>query len=173
MAQVILLAVIAAMMAAEAHVSRRNERRLRARGAIEPPGDPHRWMRIVYPVGFVLMAVEGLLRNEASAEQVLSGAALFALAKGLKYWAIVTLGPFWSFRVLVVPGAPLVHRGPYRWVRHPNYAAVAGELVGAAMLLNAPLFGSATTLAFAAFLWRRIGIEERALGLDRGSRESA
>ena len=169
MSQFIILAMIAAMMAAEALISGRNERRLRKAGAIEPAGDLHRWMRVVYPAGFALMAVEGFLREEASTSQVLSGAAVFAVAKALKYWSIATLGSLWSFRVLVVPGAPLVHRGPYRWLRHPNYLGVAGEIIGAAILLNAPGIGSGSTLAFAGFLWHRMTIEERALGIDRAS----
>ena len=51
-------------------------------------------------------------------------------AKALKWWAILTLGRFWTFRVIVVPGATLVAGGPYRWLRHPNYVGVIGELVG-------------------------------------------
>ena len=55
---------------------------------------------------------------------------VFAGAKALKWWAIDTLGGAWTFRVIVVPDAPLVARGPYRWLRHPNYVGVLGEFIG-------------------------------------------
>ena len=57
-------------------------------------------------------------------------AVFFVGTKALKWWAILTLGPSWTFRVIVVPGAPLIASGPYRFVRHPNYVGVVGELIG-------------------------------------------
>jgi methyltransferase len=87
------------------------------------------------------------------------------MAKMLKWWAISSLGTRWTFRVLVPVGAPLVQSGPYRWMRHPNYVAVVGELVGAAMMLGAPWSGALAVLVFGALMLRRIHVEERALGL--------
>jgi methyltransferase len=89
--------------------------------------------------------------------------ALVVAANCLRWWCIATLGPRWSARVIVVPGLPLVAAGPYRWFRHPNYAAVIVE--GAAL----PLTGSAwiTACAFtalnAALLTVRVRCESRAL----------
>jgi methyltransferase len=111
------------------------------------------------------MAAEGLLRGAASTTTVLAGASVFLAAKALKWWAIATLGPLWSFRVLVLPGVALVASGPYRFLRHPNYLALAGEIVGAALLLGAPVAGVLGAVAFGTLLRRRIAIEERALGL--------
>ena len=67
---------------------------------------------------------------------------VFALAKGLKYWAIATLGDRWTFRVLVPPRSTRVAAGPYRFLRHPNYVGVAGELAGMALMAQAPIAGS-------------------------------
>ena len=61
---------------------------------------------------------------------LVSGLVVFVVAKALKLWAIRSLGERWTFRVFVLPGSRLVTDGPYRWVRHPNYIAVVGELVG-------------------------------------------
>ena len=94
---------------------------------------------------------------------VLAGAVLFLAAKGLKWWAILSLGPFWTFRVIVVPGARLVAAGPYRWLRHPNYVGVIGELAGVALMTGAPLSGVAGIATFSWLLVRRIAVEERAL----------
>src|SRR5580765_5139735 len=119
-------------MLIEARRASRNERAQRARGGIEPPGDVYRWMQVVYPGAFLAMFVEGAVRGGPAPGLFLVGAIVLAAAKALKWWAILSLGPFWTFRVIVVPGASLVARGPYRFVRHPNYVGVLGELVGAA-----------------------------------------
>jgi methyltransferase len=92
------------------------------------------------------------------------GAVIFAGAKLLKWWAILTLGDAWTFRVIVVPGAPLVTSGPYRFVRHPNYVGVAGELVGVALMTGALVAGPVAIVAFGALLSRRIAVEERTVG---------
>jgi methyltransferase len=159
----ILLAVLL-IMAAEAALSARHERVLRARGAIEPPGDVYRTMQWVYPACFVAMALEGALFGPATRDQLMVGFAVFALAKTLKVWAIGMLGVRWTFRVLVLPGAPLVTRGPYALIRHPNYLAVLGELAGMALMVRAPVAGVLAAVGFGALMWRRIAVEDRALG---------
>jgi methyltransferase len=157
------LSAIAVLMIAENRISRRHERALRARGAVEPAGDVFAWMRIVYPLAFVVPALEGWMRPGVPSAAWGTGLALFAAAKALKYWAIASLGRLWTFRVLVVPGEPLVRRGPYRWVRHPNYIGVAGEIAGAAMWMGGLLSGAVFTILFGWLMLRRIRIEERAL----------
>ena len=104
------------------------------------------------------------MRGPAPAGALAAGLLLFGLAKALKMWAIASLGERWSFRVLVLPGRALVTSGPYRWLRHPNYVAVAGELAGVALTVWAVLTGPLALAGFIALLRRRIAIEERALG---------
>jgi methyltransferase len=160
----ILFLVVFGTMILEARRASRNERAQRARGGIEPPGDVYQLMRLVYPGAFLAMFVEGVLRGTPPAGVVMAGAAIFAAAKALKWWAIQSLGPFWTFRVVVVPGAALVAKGPYRWLRHPNYIGVLGELVGAAAMLGAPVAGAVSVVAFSGLLIKRIAVEERMLG---------
>jgi methyltransferase len=94
--------------------------------------------------------------------------ALVVAANALRWWCIVTLGPRWSARVIVIPGLPLVRTGPYRWFSHPNYVAVIVE--GAAL----PLAGSAwiTAVTFtvlnAMLLTVRLRCETRALAAAAG-----
>ena len=90
-------------------------------------------------------------------------AQVFALAKALKWWAILTLGQAWTFRVIVVPNSPLVASGPYRLVNHPNYIAVVGELIGAALMSGAVLAGPAATAFFLVLILKRIAVENRAV----------
>jgi methyltransferase len=160
-----LVVAVLVLMLIEAQLSNHNERLLRARGAIEPPDDVIHLMRFAYPLSFVLMGAEGMARGALDGWTLIAGLTVFTLAKALKFWAIASLGVRWSFKVLVIPGAPLVSSGPYRLLRHPNYVAVAGELVGVAVALVAPITGVLGTLAFAWLMWRRIQIEERALGI--------
>lgn len=161
----LLLFVITPFLLIELARSKQNERWLRSRGAVEPPGDPHALMAVAYPGMFVLMALEGLWRGGAPRSWLLAGLLLFALAKLLKYYAIISLGRRWCFRVLPLPGAPLVSTGPYRYLRHPNYIALTGEILGAAAMLYAPLTALITGTFFALLVRRRIIVEERALGL--------
>jgi methyltransferase len=152
------------IMAGEAALSAFNERQLRARGAIEPPGDVINTMRFAYPLAFVAMGIEGATTGPAPRDILMYGLALFGLAKALKLWAISSLGWRWSFRVLVVPGAPLVTSGPYRLLSHPNYVAVAGEIVSVAMIVWAPVTGVLATIGFGTLMVKRIRIEDHALG---------
>ena len=158
------LFAVAAMMIAEARRSRANERALRDRGAVEAAGDVYRALAVVYPAMFIVMAVEGAQLGPAPDPWLVAGFVVFAAAKALKMWAITALGPRWSYRVLVVPAAPLVSTGPYAWLRHPNYVAVFGEIAGFAMMVGARFSGVASLILFALLVRRRIAIEERALG---------
>jgi methyltransferase len=170
---VFITAAVFGFMLAEQRLSRANERALRAAGAIEPPGDPYRALAVLYPSAFLAMGVEGIWRargiqgDAAGPSWLLSGVVLFLASKGLKYWAIGTLGDRWSFRVLIQPGRPLVRTGPYRYVDHPNYVAIVGELVGTAMMVKALVMGPVALIVFGAALVRRLRFEE---GVLRGFR---
>lgn len=162
----VLAAIVFGFMLVEARRAARNERLQRGRGGVEPPGDVYAAMQFAYPGAFVAMIVEGFWRSPGVSAAAV-GALLFGAAKALKWWAIGTLGPAWTFRVIVVPGAPLVKSGPYRFLRHPNYVAVVGELAGVAMMVGASITGPVATLGFGALLLRRIAVEQRALATSR------
>ena len=174
-AAVFVYAVVLGLMLAETRVSVRNERALRARGAVEPRGDVYLVMLILYPLAFGLMAVEGISKAHAAAELTgsplsstgpawwLAGILLMIASKGLKYWAIAHLADRWTFKVLVLPGSPLVRTGPYRYVDHPNYIAVVGELVAMMLMMSAWVTGPVMTIAFGITLLMRLKVESRAL----------
>jgi methyltransferase len=89
--------------------------------------------------------------------------AIFVLLQAARIWVISSLGPYWTTRIISVPGAPLVRRGPYRFVRHPNYLVVAGEILALPLAfheISAAIFFS---LANAAILFWRIREEETGL----------
>ncbi len=155
------VALVFGPMLVEARRAAVNERAQRTRGGVEPSGDVYALMQYAYPAAFLAMIAEGAFAGALAA--VAPGAALFAAAKALKWWAILTLGSAWTFRVIVVPGAALVRSGPYRWMRHPNYVGVVGELVGIALVTGARITGPLATFAFAVLIAKRIAIERQAL----------
>ncbi len=90
--------------------------------------------------------------------------AVVALSQGLRWWCISTLGRRWNTRVIVLPDAPLVAEGPYRWLHHPNYVAVVAEGVALPLVHTAWLTAVAFTLANALVLRVRLRVENSALG---------
>lgn len=163
------LFAVLVMMLAELMRSRRNERELRRRGAVEARGDVYRGLAFAYPLMFVAMAIEGAFFARVSDWLLVGGFVLFVAAKALKLWAIASLGVRWSYRVLVLPGASLVETGPYAHLRHPNYLAVFGEIAGFAMMVGAFWTGIGSLLLFRVLVRRRIAIEENALETAQGS----
>ncbi|HEY7275776.1 MAG TPA: isoprenylcysteine carboxylmethyltransferase family protein [Trebonia sp.] len=159
-----LLSVIACERIAELVVSARHANALLRRGGVEY-GFSHFPVMIVLHVALIAGCVlEPLLGHRTFIPAL--GAAMLAVtlaANALRWWCISVLGERWTARVIVLPGAPLVRSGPYRWFAHPNYVAVIVE--GAAL----PLTGSAWitacvfTVLNAALLTVRIRIESRAL----------
>jgi methyltransferase len=167
----LIVVVVFSFMAIEARRAARNERAQRANGGIEPPGDVYSLMQVAYPGVFLAMIIDGARRATPAPEPwFVIGAAMFLAAKTLKWWAITTLGRCWTFRVIVVPGTVPVETGPYRFVRHPNYVAVIGEIIGVAMMTGARVSGPIALIVFAALMRRRIAVENRALNaiLRRG-----
>jgi methyltransferase len=162
---ILTLIAVAAMMLAELWLSRSNERWMFEHGAVAPPDPVFSTMRWAYPGAFIAMAAEGVIVGGPSEPSAIAGVILLVLAKAVKFWAIASLGKRWTYRVLVVPGAPLVASGPYRLMRHPNYVGVVGELIAMALLSGARVAGAISLLGFGWLLMRRIAAEERALGL--------
>ena len=159
----VLLVLVFVPMILEARRSARNERGQRARGGVEPPGDVYGLMAIAYPAAFLAMIIEGAVRGGPPPRVLAEGVAVFAVAKALKWWAIRSLGSCWTFRVIVVPGGARVASGPYRYLRHPNYVAIAGELVGVALMAGALIAGPVGTTVFMVLMRKRMAVENGAL----------
>lgn len=163
MVPLIVLALAFLPMAFEARLAARHDRALRSAGAFEPADDVYPWMQIAYPAAFLAMALEAALVGARVNIAFVVGVIVFALAKAIKYWAIATLGSRWTFRVLVPPASPLVQHGPYRFMRHPNYLGVMGEVAGMAIIARAIIAGVLSVLVFVVLIAIRIRVEERAL----------
>lgn len=143
---------------AELLLARTNTARLRAAGAVEFGAGHYPLMVALHACWLAALWIFG--HDSAVSAPWL---AVFALLQAARVWVIATLGRRWTTRVLVLPGAPPVAVGPYRWLRHPNYAVVALELAVVPLMLGLPVLALVVSAANAAMLWWRIGVENAAL----------
>jgi len=159
----IIVALVALQRFAELIYAARNTRALLRRGAVEH-GRGHYWMLVVVHAAW-LMAI--LLAVPGDAPIAWLPLGLFVVLQLLRLWVIASLGPFWTTRIVSLPGAPLVRRGPYRFMRHPNYAIVIGELALLPLVFGAWRLAIVFTLLNLAVLTWRIRVEEQALAPRR------
>ncbi|HEY4297621.1 MAG TPA: isoprenylcysteine carboxylmethyltransferase family protein [Paraburkholderia sp.] len=143
---------------AELALATRNTLRLRAAGGVEF-GAAH------YPLIVALHAfwLLGLWVAGHGREVDPIWLAVFILLQAGRVWVIASLGSHWTTRIIVIPGSTPIARGPYRFLRHPNYAIVALEIAVVPLALGLPLFALFFTFLNAALLAWRIRVEKRAL----------
>lgn len=148
----------------ELALTRRNTRRLEARGGFEVGAEHFSIMAAMHTALLVAAPLE-VFWLERPYHPVFGSLALVVvgITMALRYWAVTSLGDRWTARVFVVPGEAPVARGPYRFLRHPNYLAVVGEVAALPLVHGAWLTAVVFTLANAWMLKVRIGVEERAL----------
>lgn len=161
----LFLAVLAAERLFELRVSRRHAAAAFARGAIEYGRRHFAWMRALHAGFLAACALEVVLLHRPF-RPALAAACLGVVvaAQALRYWAIASLGERWNVRVIVEPGIPVEVRGPYRYLRHPNYVAVVLEGFAVPLVHGAWLTALVFSVSNAVLLAVRIRCEERALG---------
>ena len=161
----ILLALLIVERLFELNLARRNARRAFARGAVEVGRAHYRVMVALHTAFIVSCAVEAIFFPHRFAPAVAWIAlAAEAVAQALRYWAVATLGERWNTRIVVTPESAPVTRGPYRFMRHPNYLAVAIEIAALPMIGGAIFTAIFFSIANAMLLAVRIPAEERAMG---------
>lgn len=153
-----ILAAVTIERGAELVHAARNTAGLKARGAVEHAAGH-------YPliVGLHAVWLAGLWSLAWNRPVDWGWMALFGGLQGLRAWVLVSLGRRWTTRILVVPGEVLVRRGPYRFMRHPNYVVVAGEIAVLPLALGLPAYALAFSVLNAAVLAWRIRAENAAL----------
>lgn len=168
-----LLAAVGLGRLLELGLSRRHQRALEARGArrvAEPGFAP---MVALHTGVLVASAVEVVLLHRPFTPALGVPALIaFALANGLRWWVIATLGPHWNVQVVGSLALGVVTRGPYRWIRHPNYVAVLVELSALPLVHGAWLTALVGTGLHALVLRRRLALEEAVLAADPAYREA-
>ncbi len=155
----IVLILVAAQRLAELLYARRNTRYLLAEGAYEVAPGHYPLIVAVHALWLLSLA----LFVPADTPPVWGLLAVFVVLQGLRVWVLATLGRFWTTRIITLPGAPLVRRGPYRFVKHPNYLVVAAEIAVLPLAFGAWQIAVIFSLANAAVLAWRIRCESRAI----------
>ncbi len=156
---IVLLALVTLQRLGELWLSNRNTRRLLAQGAHEV-GASH--YPLIVALHFWWLVVLWWLAPGRPLEGV--WLAVFVFLEIARIWVLVSLGPRWTTRIIVLPGASLVRRGPYRFVNHPNYIVVAGEIAVLPLVFGLWQVALLFTMLNAILLWFRIREEDRALG---------
>jgi len=154
-----VLALVLVQRGGELVLAARNTGRLKAIGAVEV-GARHYPLFILLH-GSWLLALLLLVPADRQPDWRLLG--LFLLLQLARVWVVLSLGRFWTTRVITLPGAPLVRRGPYRWLQHPNYLVVIGEIAALPLAFGAWTIALIWSVLNALLLWHRIRLENRAL----------
>lgn len=158
MEAILILACVTAQRLGELVLARHNTARLKAAGAVErAPGH--------YPYMVALHAawLAGLWALAPGRPVDPALLAFYVLLQGLRLWVLATLGGRWTTRILVLPGAPLVRSGPYRFLSHPNYAVVVGEIALLPLMFGLVWYAVLFSALNAAVLTVRIRAERAAL----------
>jgi methyltransferase len=159
-----LLALVGLGRLFELRISRRNQRQLEKQGVRKIAEAHFRWMVFVHAGVLAGAAAEVmLLRRPLIPALAVTMGVLFGFANALRWWVIRTLAGHWNVEVMASSRVGVVTSGPYRWVRHPNYAAVVIELFALPMMHTAWITALAGTLANLEILRRRVQVEEGVL----------
>lgn len=160
---IVVVALVAIERLVELWYAQRNTRALLEDGGVEVGGNHYPLIVALHAAW--LIAILATVPADAAASVPLL--VLFLILQGFRAWVLLSLGRFWTTRVITVPGAPLVRRGPYRFVRHPNYVVVAAEIAVLPLVFGAWVVAIAFSALNAALLAWRISVEDQALAPRR------
>jgi methyltransferase len=159
-----LLVAVAALRFVELAISRRHQQGLVARGAAKVSEPKFHWMVIVHVCVLVGAALEVVLLKRPFLPVLAAiSFVIFLAANGVRWWVIRTLGEHWNVQVMDSTKLGVITSGPFRYVRHPNYAAVFAEMLALPLIHTAWITALAGSLAHVLVLRQRLATEERVL----------
>lgn len=147
----------------ELRLAQKHERILKKLGALEIAPDTYKYIVLFHVTYFLMLIGEGVQNHFSRPDWWLFLTVTFCILQGFRVWVIQSLGVFWNTKILILPGADVVKRGPCRWIRHPNYFIVVVELITLALLFQAYWTALFSCIGNAILLNQRIRFEEEAL----------
>ncbi len=144
-------------------IAKRNEKWMKERGAQEFGQDHYPLMVFIHTLFFIVFFLEVMIGHNkiiAAWPIVLS---IFLLTQCIRIWALTSLGRYWNTKIIVIPGAKMVNKGPYRFLKHPNYVVVTIEFIVIPLLFEAYFTALFFSLLNVMILRIRITAEEKAL----------
>lgn len=159
----VLIAVIIGQRLIELRIAKHNERWMKARGAIELGASHYKWFILVHIAFFISLIIEASWTNVSYVPINYFLFSLLVITQILRYWCIVTLGRFWNTKIIVLPRVSPIKKGPYKYIKHPNYLVVAIELFVIPLLCQAYVTAILFPILHGILLCVRIPIENKAL----------
>ena len=144
-------------------IAKRNEKILKAQGAIEFDKNGYKAIAVMHVAFFISLISEKVFLQRTLNTYWFVFAVLFVGAQFLRYWAIKSLGVYWNTKILVLPNHQLINRGPYKYLRHPNYIAVIVEIAVIPLLFSCYITAIVVSVINLLLLNRRVRIEEMVL----------
>ncbi len=160
-AVVITIVIIQRLL--ELIVAKRNETWMRSQGAYEVGAKHYPIMVLMHVTFFISLIVEVFVVNRPLSSIWIILLLIFLLAQALRVWCLTSLGKFWNTKIIILPGANVVKKGPYAFMRHPNYVIVTTELLVLPLIFSAYFTAILFTLLNVWMLSVRIPVEEKAL----------
>ncbi|MGG0644901.1 isoprenylcysteine carboxylmethyltransferase family protein [Sporosarcina gallistercoris] len=159
----IVISLVILQRLTELVIAKNNEKRMKAQGAYEVGGRHYPAIVLLHTAFFVSFLLEVAIRQPALSPIWIVLLTIFLLTQVLRVWCLASLGRYWNTKIIILPGADVVMKGPYKFIRHPNYLIVATEILVLPMIFGAYITAIIFTLLNAWMMSVRIPQEEQAL----------
>ena len=159
----VVISIVILQRLIELLIAKRNEKRLLSQGAYEAGAAHYPVMVAMHIAFFVSLITEVMLFSRPLSALWDVFLIIFLIAQIMRIWCLISLGKFWNTKIIILPGADIVRKGPYKWVRHPNYLIVTTELLILPLMFSSYFTVIIFTLLNGWMLAVRIPAEEKAL----------
>lgn len=159
----LLIFIVIAQRLVEVIIANQNASWIKSQGGYEVGREHYRYLVMLHTLFFISLLIEVTVRPPTFATWIAIPFIIFLIAQVGRIWALTSLGRFWNTRIMVLPGAKVVAKGPYRFIRHPNYAIVITEILVFPLVFQAYCTAFIFTILNAFILSIRIRVEENAL----------
>ncbi|NYF25495.1 isoprenylcysteine carboxyl methyltransferase family protein [Sporosarcina sp. JAI121] len=159
----IVISIVILQRLVELFVAKRNEKWMRSQGAFEVGTTHYPVMVTMHIAFFISLLAEVFLFGRLLSPEWILFLFIFLVAQVARIWCLTSLGKFWNTKIIILPGADVVQKGPYKLVRHPNYIIVATELLVLPLMFGAYFTAIIFTLLNVWMMSVRIPVEEKAL----------